>query len=209
MRHPAGHPSCLARAPWLLAATVASGCALLSRSQPPRPHYYDPEPPRQTASGDTTSDCVIELGEVSANDELGQSVAFRRSAHEIGYYETRRWSANPDNYLRRALQRALFDRRRCRRSTSGDAPTLDVRLVAFEQRLGWPNEAHVAVHAIVDDRGTVVAEKTLEAVRPFGEGNDDTAFDGFVAAVSGALDDVAEQVVALVLSALPGPPDGP
>lgn len=191
--------------PGLLAAALASGCALLSRSEPSKPHYYDPEPPRATASSEAAPACVVEIGDVSANDELGQDIAFRRSAHEIGYYETRRWSASPDNYLRRALQRALFDKRRCRRSDSGDAPTLDVRLVAFEEQQGWPNRAHVAVHAVVDERGTVVAERTLEAARPYGEGDDDAAFDAFVDALSGALDDVAEQVAALVVSS--SPPD--
>jgi cholesterol transport system auxiliary component len=149
--------------------------------------------------------CTLHLGEVSADDDLGQSIAFRSSAHEVGYYETRRWSQSPDNYLRRALVRALFDEGRCRRVLSGDGPTLDARLLTFEQQRG-PDRARVAVHVILhDNRGGVSREATFEATRPFGEGTDDAAFDAFVAALSAALDDVVAQVVEVVTSAATAP----
>lgn len=91
------------------AVPLASGCLLLSRGAPLGPHYYDPEPPRRVAPTSGSPTCALELGDVDANDDLGQSIAFRRSRYEVGYYDTRRWTESPDNYLRRALVRALFD----------------------------------------------------------------------------------------------------
>jgi cholesterol transport system auxiliary component len=188
----------------ILAALLAHGCALLSRGPSLKPHYYDPEQPTRATTNVVSPGCALHLGEVSANDDLGQSIAFRSSTYEVGYYETRRWSESPDNYLRRALVRALFDERRCRRVLSGDGPTLDARLLTFEQQRG-PQLARVAVHVVVYDSRGVRAEQTLEATRPFGEGTADAAFDGFVAAVSGALDDVVAQVVKVVTSAVTAP----
>jgi cholesterol transport system auxiliary component len=183
-----------------LAMPLASGCLLFSRGAPLGPHYYDPEPPRPVAASAGPPSCALELGDIDTNDDLGQSIAFRRSLYEVGYYETRRWTETPDNYLRRALVRALFDEQRCHRVLSGDGPTLDARLIAFEELQGSPHRARVAVRVILHDAGGVISEVTFDAVRPFGAGADDVAFDEFVAAISQALDDVVGHVVELVSS---------
>jgi ABC-type uncharacterized transport system auxiliary subunit len=181
------------------ALALASGCSLLSRGAPLGPHYYDPEPPRRVAATAAAPACAVALGDVDANDDLGQSIAFRRSEYEVGYYETRRWTESPDNYLRRALVRALFDERRCRRVLSGDGPTLDARLVAFEELQGTPNRARVQVRIVLRDADAVISEATFDAVRPFDGSDGDGAFDEFVAAISQDLDEVVARVVELVL----------
>jgi cholesterol transport system auxiliary component len=183
----------------ILAALLANGCALLSRGTSLKPRYYDPAQPAPTAAIAGSPACAVHLGDVSASDDLGQSIAFRRSAYEVGYYETRRWSQSPDNYLRRALVRALFDEHRCRRVLSGDGPTLDARLLTFEQQIE-PDRARVAVHMMVSDSRGVLVEHTFEATRPFVEEASGAGFDSFVAALSIALDDVVAQVVAAVTS---------
>jgi cholesterol transport system auxiliary component len=191
------------RAAPLLAGLLASGCALLSRGTPLKPHYYDPAPPQSiVAARAAPPTCVLKLGDIDADDGLGQDIAFRRSPYEVGFYQTRRWSESPDNYLRRALVRGLFDDQRCRRILSGDGPTLDARLTAFEERRGEPQQARVAVHVVLHDEHGVRAETTFEAARPFVTGDrGDAEFEPFVAAVAQALDDVIGDVVALVVSA--------
>jgi|HubBroStandDraft_6_1064221.scaffolds.fasta_scaffold101094_3 cholesterol transport system auxiliary component len=192
------------------AVALASGCSLLSRGAPLGPHYYDPEPPRGVVAFAGPPACTLELGDVDANDDLGQSIAFRHSRYEVGYYETRRWTESPDNYLRRALVRALFDERRCRRVLSGDGPTLDARLLAFDELLGPPRRALVQVRVTLRDAGVVISEATFAATRPLGAGDGDAAFDDFAAAISEALDEVVARVVALVSStpAAEASPDG-
>jgi cholesterol transport system auxiliary component len=177
---------------------LANGCALLSRGTPLQPRYYDPAPPQRFAASITSPACRLKLGDVMADDSLGRSIAFRRSPHEVGFYETRRWSESPDNYLRRALERRLFDEQRCERILSGGGLTLDARLIAFEEQRGRPHQARVAVHVVLHDEQGVAAETTFEAARPFPAGESDAAFEAFVAAVAQALDDVVGDVVALV-----------
>ena len=189
-----------------LSVALTSSCSLLSRGAPLGPHYYDPEPPRRVVATVGSPTCALELGDVDANDDLGQSIAFRRSRYEVGYYETRRWSESPDNYLRRALVRALFDEGRCRRVLSGDGPTLDARLVAFEELQGTPRRARVQVRVTLRD-GDVISEATFAASRPLGGGDGDAAFDEFVEAISQALDEVVARVVALVSSTPAASPD--
>jgi cholesterol transport system auxiliary component len=180
------------------AALSASGCALLSNSS--APHYFEPDPPRIAAASPASPACSLELGDISAGDDLGQSIAFRRTPREVGYYEKRRWSEAPDNYLRRALITALFDSHRCQRSVSGDEPILDARLLAFEEDVGPPRRAHVAVHVILYDDRAVQREATLEAVQPVAAAHGDS-IDPFVRAVSQALDEVVGQVVDLAVAA--------
>lgn len=188
----------MARGAAPLLAGLLGGCALLSRGTTLQPHYYDPEQAPHVAAGRVVPTCALRLGDVTASDDLGQSIAFRRSPHEVGYYETRRWNESPDNYLRRALVRALFDEQRCTQVLSGDAPTLEARLLAFEEQRSSPHRARVAVHVVLHDEHRVILETTLEAARPFGTAGHEPSFDEFVAAVSLALDDVVSSTVRLV-----------
>jgi ABC-type uncharacterized transport system auxiliary subunit len=184
----------------MAAIALGSGCSLLSRGASLGPHYYDPEPPRRVAAVTGSPSCALELGDIDANDDLGQSIAVRRSAYEVGYSDTRRWTESPDNYLHRALVRGLFDEGRCRRVLSGHGPTLDARLLAFEELQGSPPRARVQVRVILRDAGQVISEATFDASRPIAGGDSDTAFDEFVAAIAQALDEVVARVVELVSS---------
>ena len=189
-----------------LAMLVGGGCALLSRGTPLKPQYFDPlssgAPGVTEAMPDSgaTPECAIQIGDISASEDLGEGIAFRSAPHQIGYYESRRWSESPDNYLRRALERRMFDAQRCRRVLSNTGRTLDVRLLAFEEQRGPSHRARVAVHVVLSDDQAVLHEETIDWARPCPAGDGDAAFEGFVKAISQTLDDVVERVVAIVLS---------
>jgi hypothetical protein len=192
-----------------LAVISTDGCALLSRGTPLRPRYFDPSPSEPLQAGGAAAGatepqpCALQLGEISAADDLGESIAFRSSPHQVGYYETRRWRISPDNYLRRALEHRIFDEGRCRRLWSSAGLILDARLLAFEEVRGPPHKARVAVHLIVSDERAVLHEETIDWTRSCREGEDDAAFEGFVRAIAQALDDVVARVVEVVLSTAP------
>jgi cholesterol transport system auxiliary component len=168
--------------------------------------YFDAEPPRArvTDERDVTGPgaCQLELGDVSASDGLRESIAFRSSAFEVGYYEARRWRDSPDRYLRRAIEYALFESRGCRRIVSGPAPTLDVELDAFEELRGSPHSARVAVHMILHDEHAVMREDTVVVARVVAAESDGKQFEQVVRAISDALDDAAGKVARIVSFAL-------
>jgi len=182
-----------------LSALALSGCALLSRGQALHVRYYDPEAlsPRAAAAGPPSGECELSLGRVSAGDDLRDEIALRSAPHEVAYYEDRRWTETPDNYLRRAIERALFEQSRCRRTLSATGPTLDLSLVGFEE-LRSPEAARVAVHLMLHDDTTVLCESSVEVTRPAGAGG----FDAFVGAMGAALDDVVSQVTGRVIEAM-------
>jgi cholesterol transport system auxiliary component len=189
----------------ILAAMAAGGCALFTRGTPLQLRYFDPEPlPRPAAvdespASEAGAPCALRLGDISASDTLGESIAFRSSPYQVGYYETRRWSQSPENYLRRTIERRMFDERRCHRALSGGVLTLDARLLTFEEQRGPTHRARVTVHVVVSDGNAVIHEETIDRGRPCDGGEGDAAFVGFVRAMSLALDDVGERLVQIVL----------
>ncbi len=194
------------RASLLLASTllldVGCGGALTAKGEPLAIRYFDPEvrPGGVTLSAaHSGSPCELMLGRVGASSNLGDLIAFRDSPFEVGYYDARRWTQTPDNYLRRRLVRALFEERGCQRIMSGNAPTLDVELLVFE--LARPTQsARVAVHYVLYDDRSVLTEGTLEISKPARTGGETQgdAFDGFVGAISDALNDVTAQLATRV-----------
>jgi cholesterol transport system auxiliary component len=146
------------------------------------------------AASSTSRACEVELGTIAADSDLGENIVYRFSAHEVGHYESRRWSEAPDAYLRRALVRRLFDEGRCRRVVSGAATTLEARLIAFEEQRGPPHRARVVVHMILSDEQVALHEETIDLVRDCGAGDGERAFEEFVRAISQALDDVVVRI---------------
>jgi len=187
----------------LFAVTLATGCALLSRGEPLKVNYFDPEPPLSGGgaadAGAEVPDCALALGRISASEDLGQEIEFRSSTYQVGFYDARRWTETPDRYLARALQRALFEDGALVRITSGVAPTLDVELVAFEEKQA-PEMAHVAVRMSLHDERAVLHEETIDVTRPVGAGG---GFDRFVHVMSDVLQEVVRQVAEQVHASLP------
>ena len=156
-----------ARTVFLLApVALFAGCALTSKADAISPRYFSPEPARAIRSEKAARPYELRLGEVSAASHLDERVAYRVGGAEMGFYEDRRWTENPDAYLRRALERDLFEERGLSRVVIGEAPTLDVELTAFEELRGNPEKARVALTFSLRDERHSVLERTLDFERP-------------------------------------------
>ncbi|MEI9941940.1 MAG: ABC-type transport auxiliary lipoprotein family protein [Pseudomonadota bacterium] len=119
-----------------------------------------------TRSPKTTDVLELRLGQVSSASHLDERMAYRVGGSEMGFYEDQRWTENPEAYLRRALERDLFEERGLSRIVTGGAPILDIELTAFEELRGQPTKARVVVtFSLRDDRRSFV-ERTLDLTRP-------------------------------------------
>jgi ABC-type uncharacterized transport system auxiliary subunit len=120
-----------------LSVGLLGGCALTTKATPVELRYFSPESfvdsDRPAAAGEPiASPPLLRLARVDSSEQLRGRIAYRESAQEVGSYETLRWTENPENYVRRALHRALFERGRLSEVVSGPAAVLTVELIAFE-----------------------------------------------------------------------------
>jgi cholesterol transport system auxiliary component len=110
----------------------------------------------------------LRLGLVEAASHLEERISYRVHASELGYYDDRRWSERPEEYVRRALEHELFEQRHVRRILSGSGTTLDVELTAFEELRGAKGAVRLALgFRLHDDRQaslerSIVVERALE-----------------------------------------------
>src|SRR5258706_12526192 len=123
----------------IAALLLQAGCALMSKSDPVVSRYFSPESAAKLAEPVAPpiapNGLELRLGRVNAASYIRDKMVVRSSPYEVGYYEGRRWTEKPESYVRRALARALFDRRGVRQITYGAGTTLDVDLIAFEEVL--------------------------------------------------------------------------
>src|SRR5277367_4528502 len=119
----------------MLAALAAMpACALLDKSDPMTPRYFSPESAAVTRDVDPRdSGLELRLGRVNSDAFIRDRMIHRDSPYELGYYDERAWTEKPETYVRRAVERKLFDEQGVRRIVSGSATTLDVDVVAFEE----------------------------------------------------------------------------
>lgn len=184
----------------VLAAACAPllGCALLSRGEKLDVHWYTPERTRAIeGSAELQGTCELRLGRVTSGADLGPRIAFGDGRYEVAYHDAYRWTERPEHYVRRALGRTLFEEGAFRRSVRGDAPTLDVELVDFEEvKTQAFHAARIAVRIVLTtDR--VKLERTVVVVEPVaGE-----PFEEFVAAMARALERTAGQVASATIAA--------
>lgn len=167
----------------LLATLVLAGCALTSRSPPRELRYFTPEAPAQ-AHAPLPIRAQLRMGRVTASANLRYAIVHRESSVEVEPYETLRWTELPDLYVRRALERALFDERPISEVVSGEAPTLEVEVVAFEETAhGARHWGRVALRYELRDDRAVIARGTVSAERPA----DSPAIEPVVAAIRSAM----------------------
>jgi cholesterol transport system auxiliary component len=177
----------------------ASGCALVSRGATREVSWFTPELPQpRTAAAEMQTGRELRLGGVRAGTNLGRRVAFGDGLYEAGYYDERRWTERPEHYVRRALDRALFDQGGFRRGLGGTTPVLDVEVVDFEEvKAPTVHAARIALRIVVTtDR--VLLERTIDVSRPA----PGPSFDAFVAAMAQALDASASEVARVTGGAL-------
>ncbi len=178
---------------WCLLVMLAGcGGALTKKAPPLDIRYYGIQsaPMEQSAEPSKTK---IRLGRISAGAHLRSRIAYRASPVEIEFYETRRWTEPPEDFARRALERALVEQGVL--VTGGTALQLEVELIAFEEVRGPKLGGRVVLRYMLIDNRTVIREGVIEAVRP---ANGD--FNTLVVAIGKALDDASESVVSEVVS---------
>jgi cholesterol transport system auxiliary component len=191
------------------ASLLACGCALLNKSDSLSFRYFTPEAKGNirstavvaTASGDGPS---LRLGRVNALSYLKDKIAFRDSEYEVGFYDLWQWTEKPESYLRRGMQRALFERAGLRQILSGAGPTLDLELDAFDELRGPASAARVRVTWTLHDDQTVLAQNTVTVERALAltANRPDAAPSALVAAMSEALGDAIAAIVGGVLPEL-------
>jgi cholesterol transport system auxiliary component len=180
----------------LLAPT---GCALTSRGEVLDVRWFTPERAHaQAAPAVPAAGPSLRLGRVTSGTDLGQRIVHGDGAYEVSYYEDRRWTERPELYVRRALDRTLFEDRGFRRELEGGAPTLDVEVLAFEEIKTASAHAARVVLRIVLSADHVLFEDTAGVLeRVTGD-----RFEDVVAAMSRALDATSEDVARRVGAAL-------
>ena len=194
-----------ARCAWLFGAAAAlltAGCALTSKSEPISPRYFSPERPAdatQASKKSLATPLELRLGRVSGSSHLDERLVYRDSAYQLGYYEERRWTEEPAEYLRRCLARALFEERGLRHVVGGVGPSLEVELTGFEEVRSPRRVARVQMTARLQDARIVRWEETLTVDQPItddGSGDPATMMVAAIGvALASAVDHIADRVV--------------
>lgn len=183
-------------------ALLLPGCAALSKSKPLDVRFFTPEAELPPAAAAPAQGAALRLGRVSAGPELGEEIAWRDSPVEVGFYDDSRWTDRPDAYVRRALERALFQDRGLRHVLSGPAPVLDVRVVAFEELRAQgkgPGRARVTLAALLHDERSALHERSYTQEVELASGR----IEDLVQGIGRAMRQAAEQVAAQVAGVLP------
>lgn len=183
----------------LLLATIAlslDGC--LSKTELPTPRTFRPVRPAAAspaAPGDGVP--LLHLRDVSAASHLHEPVCWATADDEVGAYDDRLWTESPADYVEEALGRQLFDAGRARRSTGAAAPSLAVRVVAFEERLGPTHEARVVLRLLLSHRtGDALVEREVTARAPLADDSPATLAVAMGVALEAAAREVAELAAA-------------
>lgn len=179
----------------LLACLVLAGCALTSRSKPPEYRYFTPE--RAEHSTTRTPEeprGELKIGRVSASEHLRFAIVHRNSPIEIEPYHTLRWTELPDSYVHRALLRALFDERPLQQAVSGNVPTLDVEVTAFEEVRSTRPTGRVALSYVLQHGSTVLLRGTIAIDRPAASADIEAVVAAIRAAMNAATSELADRV---------------
>lgn len=204
--------------PWLAAALIslAPACALTSKADSNVFRYFTPEgldaqqPPAQTvASSQSPAGIQLRLGRVTSAAYLRESIAYRDSSFEVGYFDDARWTERPDIYVRRALSRVLFEQRGMQEIVSGPGPTVDVELEAFEELRAPRHAARVKMTWTLRDDQFVRVQETFTVERDLPAGAS-TPSD-VARAIGSALDEAVTRIAGrtskvLAVAPLPGSP---
>jgi cholesterol transport system auxiliary component len=191
----------------LASALPASGCALTDKNTPIVTRYFSPErdPPHPVAdkvaappSPSAAQPLELRIGRIGSASYLDERIAYRDTPYELGFYQERSWTEAPEGYLRRRLNRVLFEERGLRRVVGGAAPTLDVELTAFEEMRVPQRVARVQLVVALRDARAVHWEETLTVDEPVvpkpGEDPANAAVEALGTALRAMVDRVADRV---------------
>jgi cholesterol transport system auxiliary component len=191
----------------ILLASAGAGCAFAAKGEALAPRYFSPplEPPRApppepaspaSAAPDRAVPPSLELrvGRIEAAAYLEERMAYRVSESELAYYDDRRWTEPPERFVRRALDRELFETRRFRRVVSGDAPTLDVDVQSFEELRGSAPSARLSLAITLRDDRHALLERTITMVAPLELGARRDPAAALAASMGGLLERAAKEI---------------
>lgn len=133
-----------------------------------RPDFLDAGPAGAsgTAGQAGRADLPLRLREVRASGGLGERIAWRASDVEVGFYEMLRWTDPPAVLVEQALARELYGRRGFERAASGQAPTLAVTVLAFEEVVAPAHEGRVALAVLLTESGRTLVDHVVVTRRP-------------------------------------------
>lgn len=193
-------------ASWSL-AFVQGSCALTSKADALSPRFFSAELETPAAELPEPEGAPLELrlGQVEAASHLEERISYRLNGTELGYYEDRRWTEAPEHYLRRALERELFERRHIRRVVSGPGATLDVELTAFEELRSPPARVRLALSYTLHDARQSSLERSLVIERPLADVDEPDRAQKVAAALGIALGAAVSEISDQVVRKLPAP----
>lgn len=168
------------------------GCALLGKSEPLSPRYFSPERPPATVSPPAAVRGPLRLGTIRSGSDLRNNLVVRTAPLELSYDEEQRWSELPEEYLRRALSRELYEVRGFRRVVGGPGPSLQVELTRFEEVVGPPHLARVTAVVILHDDRLVSLERSFSAERPVSATTPEAAVEALSLALYGLVSEIAD-----------------
>jgi len=182
------------RIPCLLVGLVALAGCLLRTADPPRffrPGSVTLDAPEDEVAPPAPGAIAIRLRGVRSEPFLRERIVWRVSELEYGLYVQRPWIDLPEHYAGRALRTPLRATSGLRLTDDLRAPTLHVRVLAFDDRLAPAHTANVALAVTLEDRehGRFL-ERTFNAR----VGIDDGDPASMAEAMGQALDDAVAQV---------------
>jgi cholesterol transport system auxiliary component len=184
-----------------LLSSLLCGCALLSKGEAASPRYFSPalEPARESADS-ASPQPELRVGRIEPAAHLEARIAYRISESELAYYEDRRWTEPPEEFVRRALESELFETHAFRRVVSGDAPTLDVEVLSFEELREGSPRARLSLLITLRDGRHALLERTIstEAQLVLGDKGDEgpALASAMASALSRATKEIATRVSA-------------
>jgi cholesterol transport system auxiliary component len=184
-----------------LTVLLLPGCAFFGKSEPLSLRYYDPESEVKEVA--TTPPALgkpsLRLGHVVGGSHLRERIAYHVSARELGFYDDRRWTERPEDYLRRALARGLFEERAITSLVTGVGPSLDVELLDFSELRGQKHGVRVRARAVLVDQRAVRFEHTFTVEEPVSGGDDADDFarvaDAMARALTRTVDEIGDRVL--------------
>ncbi len=154
------------------------------------PRYFEPQL-SLTDPVSTTRAVELRLRPVTGVNHLRERMVWRRPGGEVGFHDFLRWTDYPTSYLQRALERELFESQSFTRSSSTQASTADVVLIAFEEVCAdSPFVEAAATLRVYSPAMTALCEQTIRTTRPLADDLPETK----VAAYSDALQDLVLQM---------------
>jgi cholesterol transport system auxiliary component len=181
------------RAALIALLLVSAGCALTSKAAPVDIRYFAIDagrtPPPRTQAREAPE---LVLGRVTSSAFLRNPIVVRRSDYEIDVHDNWRWTEYPEEYVRRSLAHTLFEGGRFVQGLSGNIPTLDVELIAFEEVVrGDAHAARIELAYRLHDERIVLATGVVKVERDATAGK---GIDAVVAAVASALEEATTRV---------------